>query len=159
MTITAMMSMISASWRDHIPTLPHYLVRDWPTAGITTPLRMIHYLAQASVETMGFTRLREMGDAMYFAHYDGRKDLGNTSKGDGARYCGRGIFQVTGRANYKELGLQLGLNLLDDPELLEEPDLASRSAAQFWRDRGINRFADADNAEMVTRRVNGGLNG
>ena len=89
--------------------------------------------------------------------YAGR--MGNTEPGDGWKYRGRGLFQVTGRANYAACGEALGLDLINQPELLEQPKNACLSAAWFWATNGLNTLADADKFEAITRRINGGLNG
>lgn len=91
----------------------------------------------------------------------GRKNLGNTEPGDGARFIGRGLKQLTGRANYVRCDQALGLKakLLSAPELLERPDLAAESAVWFWTDNKLNAVAATDNLEAVTRVVNGGSNG
>jgi putative chitinase len=132
-------------------TLPRY--------GIDTPLRVAHFVAQAAQETDGFKTLEEYGGASYFRRYDGRADLGNTEPGDGARYHGRGVFQLTGRANYRSVGRSLGVDLEGNPDRAAEPALSVRIACDYWRARGINPLADADDLEGVTRKINGGLNG
>jgi putative chitinase len=71
---------------------------------VTTRLRLCHFLAQAAHETDGFRTLEEYGGPAYFIRYEGRRDLGNTQAGDGVRYHGRGILQLTGRANYHRFG-------------------------------------------------------
>jgi len=89
--------------------------------------------------------------------YAGR--MGNTEPGDGWKYRGRGLFQVTGRANYAACGEALGLGLLKCPELLEEPQHAAMSAAWFWHRAGLNTLADAGDFLLITKRINGGTNG
>ncbi|MCX7289529.1 glycoside hydrolase family 19 protein, partial [Janthinobacterium sp.] len=84
---------------------------------------------------------------------------GNTQVGDGARFKGRGLLQVTGRANYAACGKALGLDLLAQPELLEQAINACRSAGWFWQTKGLNALADAGDQVKVTRRINGGANG
>jgi putative chitinase len=79
--------------------------------------------------------------------------------GDGYLYRGRGLFQVTGRANYARMGHALGIDLEASPELLATPKLASRSAGCFWQSHGLNIYADTGEFEKLTRRINGGLNG
>jgi putative chitinase len=91
--------------------------------------------------------------------YEGREDLGNTVPGDGRKYCGRGLIQITGRANYAKCGEALGLDLINHPELLELPQHAAMSAAWFWKQKGLNDLADRDQFNTITRRINGGLNG
>ena len=85
--------------------------------------------------------------------------MGNTAPGDGWRYRGRGLIQVTGKANYQNAGAALGLDLVGHPELLEQPERAALSAAWFWSASGLNELADAGLFEMITRKINGGLNG
>ena len=91
--------------------------------------------------------------------YESRADLGNVRPGDGVRFRGRGLLQVTGRANYAACGKALGLDLLAQPELLEQTVNACRSAGWFWQTRGLNALADAGDQLKVTRRINGGVNG
>jgi putative chitinase len=130
-----------------------------PTYRITTRLRIAHWLGQAAHETGRFQFLTEVGDAAYFARYDGRKDLGNTQPGDGAKYRGRGLFQITGRANYARYGAKLNLDLIDDPAQAADPGVAVRTACLFWDDHALNALADADDCKAVTQTINGGQNG
>lgn len=141
---------------------------DFLRFGINTPLRMSHFLAQAAHETDGFRTFVERGSGDgpdedpwddYLQRYDGRRDLGNSAPGDGERYRGRGIFQLTGRANYQTYGKRLCIDLLAQPERAAEPDLAVRIACLFWIDRALNAAADRDDLEAITRRINGGING
>ena len=85
--------------------------------------------------------------------------MGNTEQGDGWKYRGRGLIQITGRANYAECAEALGLDLMNHPELLEKPQHACMSAAWFWASRGLNTLADAGKFDAITRRINGGQNG
>lgn len=89
--------------------------------------------------------------------YAGR--MGNTEPGDGWKYRGRGLFQVTGRANYAACGEALGLDLINQPTLLEQPQYAAMSAAWFWSMKDLNTLADKGDFVKITRRINGGLNG
>lgn len=123
---------------------------------INTPLRQQHFLAQVAHESGGFVYVRELASG---ESYEFRKDLGNTEKGDGPRYKGRGLIQITGRANMAACGDALGLDLLSNPGLLEEPIHAARSAGWFWKSRGLNELADKGDLKAITKRVNGGLNG
>lgn len=127
--------------------------------GITTPQRISAFLAQIGHETAGLHYLQELGGEEYFARYDGRKDLGNVQPGDGARYHGRGMIQLTGRANYREVGDALGLHLEEFPEIAASPEVGARIAGFFWRSRGCNELADADRFTAITRKINGGENG
>lgn len=137
------------------PALPIVL----PEFEITTPRRIEHFLAQAAHETAGFSTTEELGGASYFARYDGRADLGNVKPGDGARYHGRGIFQLTGRANYRRIGGLLGLDLEGNPELASDPVVSLRIACLYWNDRKISAMAEEDDLLRVTRAINGGKNG
>lgn len=131
-----------------------------PQAGVTTELRMAHFLAQAAHESAGFTTLVEYwGPTAAQKGYEGREDLGNSRKGDGRRYKGRGIFQLTGRANYRIFGAKLGVDLESNPDLAAAPDIAVRAAFEFWRAKGLNSKADADDIRAITKRINGGTNG
>lgn len=114
------------------------------------------FLAQIAHESGELRYVREIADG---SAYEGREDLGNTEQGDGTRFRGRGLIQITGRANYSECGDALGLDLLREPALLEEPRNATRSAAWFWKSRGLNEVADSGGFEIITRRINGGLTG
>lgn len=118
--------------------------------------RAAHFLAQICHESGCFTYTREIasGEA-----YEGRQDLGNTEPGDGVRFKGRGLIQITGRSNYRQCGEALGVDLIADPKALEEPVLACRSAAWFWSDRGLNTLADNGDARAITKKINGGLTG
>lgn len=85
--------------------------------------------------------------------------MGNTKPGDGPRYKGRGLLQLTGRANYRRFGKLLDLDLEGDPETAADPKISLQIACEYWKDRKINPDCDADNLTAVTRKVNGGLNG
>jgi putative chitinase len=123
---------------------------------ISTRLRVAHFLAQIIHEAAGLRTTEEFASG---AAYEGRKDLGNVNPGDGRRYKGRGLLQLTGRANYKRLGEKLGINLVDEPTLAAEPKLSLKIACEYWTDRKINAACDADDLIAVTKKVNGGLNG
>ena len=104
-------------------------------------------------------RLERQPEAIANCVYADRMGNGPAACGDGWRYRGRGLFQITGRAQYQRCGRALGLPLVEQPELLERPEHAALSAAWFWEDNGLNALADAGDFEAVTRRINGGLNG
>ncbi|WP_336281118.1 glycoside hydrolase family 19 protein [Cronobacter dublinensis] len=89
--------------------------------------------------------------------YGGR--YGNNLNGDGWKYRGRGLKQITFKANYEECGKARGLNLVDSPDLLLQDKYAALSAGWFWKANGCNQFADAGDVNGLTRRINGGLNG
>jgi putative chitinase len=122
--------------------------------------RVAAFIAQIGHESGQLRYVRELwGPTPAQVRYEGRADLGNTQQGDGFKFRGRGLIQITGRANYAECGEALGIDLIGQPELLEQPEWAAKSAAWFWSTRGLNTLADAGDFERITRRINGGLNG
>lgn len=124
--------------------------------GIDTLARQACFLAQIAHESGSLKYTLEIADG---SAYEGRKDLGNTHVGDGKRFKGRGLIQLTGRANYTACGEALGRDLIADPSYLETPMGASRSAAWFWKDRGLNDLADQGAFGSITKKINGGFNG
>jgi putative chitinase len=127
---------------------------------INTPARQAAFLAQIVHESGFFRFLVELwGPTAAQARYETRYDLGNVAPGDGYKYRGRGLIQLTGRGNYQRCGAALGVDLIAQPELLGEPGLACRSAGWFWQTHGCNELADAGAFERLTKRINGGLNG
>lgn len=126
---------------------------------INTPLRRVHFLAQIGHES-GELRFRE--EIASGAAYENRADLGNTQPGDGRRFKGRGLIQLTGRANYSAYGRAIGreAEILANPDLIEsDPLLCVDVAGWFWNRHKLNSYADADDLATITRRINGGLNG
>jgi putative chitinase len=91
--------------------------------------------------------------------YGGRADLGNTEDGDGFKFHGRGIFQITGRSNYKVCSDAIRQPLLDHPELLLEPKNACMSAGWFWNKKGLNALCELEDWSTITKRINGGVLG
>ncbi|OJW77968.1 hypothetical protein [Thiobacillus sp. 65-1402] len=128
---------------------------------ITSPARQAAFLAQVAHESGSLRYVEEIASGRA---YEGRADLGNVHPGDGVRFKGRGLIQITGRANYRACSLALhgDERLLDHPEMLAGVVDACRSAAWFWHSRHLNDLADAaddDAFRRITRRVNGGYNG
>lgn len=123
---------------------------------IATIKRIAHFMGQVTHECAGFSTTEEFASGKA---YEGRKDLGNINPGDGIRYKGRGLIQLTGRHNYQTIGDKLGLPLEDTPELAAEPVNALKIACEYWNSRSINKVADLDDIIKVTKLVNGGLNG
>lgn len=150
-------------------SIPLARAQKWATAlteamaegRIDTRLRIAAFLAQIGHESGSLVYSKELGGPSYFAKYDGRKDLGNTHPGDGARFAGRGLIQVTGRHNYAKASQAIfgDDRLLTTPELLEQPEWAAKSAAWYWNNRNLNALADADRFTDLTRAINGGTNG
>ncbi len=153
---------------------------------INTPLRQAAFIAQTAHESIGYTATKENLNysaaaltatwptrfqpevaAMYARQpekianraYGGRLGNGDEASGDGWRYRGRGIIQITGKSNYRECGAGLGLNLVATPELLEEQSNAFRSGAWFWDSRTLSPLADVGDFLAITKKINGGTNG
>ncbi|NSX15969.1 glycoside hydrolase family 19 protein [Cupriavidus taiwanensis] len=132
----------------------------WREFEISTPARQAAWIAQVGHESGGFVFTRELwGPTVAQQRYEGRLDLGNTQPGDGKRFMGRGLIQVTGRGNYRVCGAALGVDLEANPALLQADALAARSAGWFWQWKGLNALADAGDFLALTRRINGGTNG
>jgi putative chitinase len=127
---------------------------------IDTPARVAMWLAQIAHESAELRLVTEIADG---TQYEGRADLGNTTRGDGRRYRGRGLIQITGRANYAACSRALAgadMLLLEHPQLLaDDPLLAARSAGWYWRSRDLNGYADRGDITGCTRVINGGRNG
>ena len=164
--------------------LPH-LTAAMLKHGIDTPTRAAHFLAQVSVESGRLSRLEEnlnysadrlrvvwpsrfkthaeatryAGNPQALANkvYGGR--MGNVGPDDGWRYRGRGLKQLTGLANYRAYAQASGLDCVEHPELLLEPQHAADSAAWFWASHGCSTLADAGDVRGLTARINGGYNG
>jgi len=127
---------------------------------IVGTLRVAAFIAQVGHESGQLRYVREIwGPTAQQLGYEGRADLGNTAKGDGSKYRGRGLIQITGRVNYAACGEALGLDLVNQPALLEQPQYAAMSAAWFWSTRGLNTLSDQNEFAKITRLINGGLTG
>ena len=152
---------------------------------ISTPKRQAYFIGQCMHESGGFKQLKE--NLNYSAKglmatwpsrfpdidtaekyernpekiankvYSGR--MGNTEDGDGAKYIGRGLIQLTGKENYANCGNAIGVDLVANPDLLSTPKYAALSAGWFWNRKGLNALADADDIDTITKRINGGLIG
>jgi putative chitinase len=121
--------------------------------------QIAHFLAQTGHETSSFAKLREIwGPTAAQSGYEGRTDLGNTEKGDGFKFRGRGLIHITGRYNYKQLSKTLFDNdtLLTSPESLEKPPYAVAAGFWFWDEK---KLATYDSVQQITYRVNAGTNG
>ncbi len=155
---------------------------------LTTPGRVRHFMAQCAHETGGFARLVESmaySDPArldrLFSAVNGRQDAieliakgpeaianrvyarrngnGVESTGDGWRYRGRGFLQITGRGNYRQIGNIIGMNLVSRPQVLADPAAAAAAAVIYWREKGLNAAADADDIRAVTAGINPALAG
>lgn len=130
---------------------------------IDTPLRVAHFLAQACCETFQFTSMTEhpaYGGKEYDKGTRVGAMLGNTQSGDGPRYIGRGMLDLTGRHNYRRIGRRIHVDLEDNPTLVATDfSIAVRTACEYWKLRGLNYQADQDQFETITLAINGGMNG
>lgn len=127
---------------------------------IVSPKRQAAFLAQIGHESGRLRYTSEIwGPTTAQARYEGRADLGNKLNGDGFRFRGRGLLQITGRSNYSRLSQRLGVDFVSQPELLAEYKWAALSAADYWGAHGLNAIADSGDFKLLTRRINGGLNG
>jgi predicted chitinase len=122
--------------------------------------RISHFLGQAAIESAYFRTTTEYGDGK---KYNGRRDLGNTQPGDGPRFKGRGLIQLTGRSNYAQVGKLVGQDLVSNPASVAAFPLALTVSGIYWRTRAVdgnknvhlNDAADQDDVQKVTRNVNG----
>lgn len=129
---------------------------------INTKLRWIHFLSQIAHESGELKYTHELGKESYFKKYEtGRlgRMLGNTQKGDGAKYKGRGFIQLTGRSNYAQFAKDSGVDVINRPDEVETAQLCVEVSAWYWDKRGCNEEADTDDLTKVTKKVNGGTNG
>lgn len=123
---------------------------------INNRLRIAHFLAQCCHESDGFCTTVEYASG---SEYEGRRDLGNVNPGDGVRYKGRGILQITGRANYRTYGDAIQVDLIDAPPKAADPMTSLLTACEYWKRHNLNNAADNDDLVTITRRINGGVNG
>ncbi|MDR6159639.1 putative chitinase [Chryseobacterium sp. SLBN-27] len=146
---------------------------------INTPSRILNFLAQLGHESGGLFYTEELASG---SAYEGRKDLGNIQKGDGVKFKGRGLIQITGRANYKAASLALGTDFITNPTFLGGKNVtkcndiqlknAAESAGWFWSSRNLNALADQIDItknidtgnnlvvfKKITKTINGGYNG
>ena len=158
MTVTATQLRKIAPKAKNAEALAASITKWAPTFGITSRLRMAHFLAQCAHETMGFVLMTELASGKA---YEWNAKLGNTQKGDGVRFKGRGLLQLTGRANYQAYARSkfcVG-DLMAHPDWLAQLPGAVKSAMWYWWSRNLNELADRDDVTTITRKINGGLNG
>nr|WP_264857976.1 glycoside hydrolase family 19 protein [Burkholderia cenocepacia] len=126
---------------------------------IDSPARQAAFLAQCGHETGGFQWLREIwgptpAQRAYEPPAAKASELGNTQPGDGFRYRGGGLVQITGRYNYRVMGQKIGVPLEDKPEQIVQPSVAAEASAQFWADHALSAFADAGDFLSISRAIN-----
>lgn len=124
----------------------------------TNPLIVAGVLATVAVECH-FKSITEHGAVAYFKRYEGRKDLGNTLPGDGYRYRGRGLIQLTGRFNYEKFGKLLNIDLLNNPDFALDVRIASKVMAHYLKLHGVDVWSSRGHWLKVRKLVNGGTNG
>ena len=140
-----------------------------PSYKVNTKLRVAAFLAQIAHETGNFKWLTELGRVSYFNKYEpgtkiGRR-LGNSKRGDGAKFRGRGLIQLTGRYNYTKFNKYLRQKKFDPVNVIRHPKVVSRlpyaliAALWYWKVKGLNKYADNGDFRTLTKRINGGLNG
>jgi putative chitinase len=132
--------------------------------GIDTMLRTAAFIAQLAHESGEFRYMEEIwGPTDAQRRYEPISTLaarlGNIQAGDGKRFKGRGPIQITGRANYLRYGELLGHDLVLEPELAAQPEVAFSIAGLFWASNGLNEKADIQDFVGITKRINGGTNG
>ncbi len=155
-TLGALMQFAARRTSQGIRSLALSMAPQFAAHEISNRLRIIHAVAQACHESGYFKTLYEYGGPGYCARYDGRADLGNTQPGDGFRFRGRGIVQITGRDNYTRYGKRLGIDLIASPDKAAEPDIAAAIFALYWTDKGLNAYADKDDGRAISRAINRG---
>lgn len=151
-----MPNVTAARIETYLPLLNKYMAE----FEINTRLRVCHYLAQIAHESGELRYTEELGKKAYFDKYDTgtlAKQLGNTQAkdGDGYKYRGRGLIQLTGHSNYEDYKKYCGFDVVKDPDLLAKPLGATRSSCWFWKTRGLNELADADDIIKITEKING----
>lgn len=138
----------------YLPWFNYFL----PFYDIDTLPRMAAFLAQIGHESVQLTYTKEIASGKA---YEGREDLGNIHSGDGVRFKGRGLIQITGRTNYELLSKDLDVDFIEHPELLSEPQYAVACACWFWDKRKLNNWATLKEEDFrkITKLINGGYNG
>jgi putative chitinase len=159
-----------------------------PEYEINTPQRVAAFIAQCAHESGGFKFLKEnlnykaaslrkvfpkyFPDDAIAARYAGKGEMianrvyasrmgnGDEASGDGYRYCGRGLIQLTGKQNYTFFAASVGIEDMEEcVEYLGTFEGAIQSACYFWESTGLNKEADAGDIKTMTRKINGGYIG
>ena len=133
-----------------------YILNTFIKYDIDTKARQCHFLAQVCHETQGLTTFKEETEGL---KYEFRHDLGNVEEGQGIKYIGRGALMCTGYYNYNKVSEVFKIDLISNPELLEHPKLAFKFAGWYWKYNKLNALADLNKLDLITKKINGGLNG
>jgi|TARA_R110000822_G_scaffold7154_2_gene29429 putative chitinase len=167
--MTQLVKIVDRPANDNMVSFIGGLAAGGQLAGLNNaPHRLAQYVAQVAHETARFRYDREVWDGKGAqARYDTRTDLGNTPErdGDGFKYRGRTGIQITGKANYQQFTDWARRLDPSSPDFVADPDAANTDPWEglgpiwYWDSRSLNRHADTGNNEMITRRINGGLNG
>lgn len=158
MTLAQLSAIYTQARAERVARFYPYMDEFMRGFAIVGPKREAAFLATIAVESLELTYTREIwGPTQAQEGYEGRRDLGNTEPGDGKRFKGRGLIQITGRANYAEASKVLGVDYVGNPFLMESAEEATRTACWWWQEHGCNELADIPDFKAVTRRVNGGL--
>lgn len=151
---------------DNLVSVHEGLVRRGKASGLNHPVRLSAFMAQLEHESAGFRYDQEIwGPTATQKRYEGRKDLGNTQPGDGAKFKGHGPLQITGRYNTGKFmewcKAEFGScpDFLDNPELINTDPWEGISAVWYWETHQLNEYADANHFIALTKRINGGTNG
>jgi predicted chitinase len=149
--------------------LAHFIAQVLHESGaLTITEESLFYTHAERIRDVWPTRFKTVADAEPYARnpeklanfvYGNRKDIGNDQPGDGFRFIGRGLIQITGRDSYARFGKKLGADLLTDPKLAFSQQWCLPLAAEEWTEKGCNALADADDVRGVTRKINGGTIG
>ncbi|MCP5106791.1 MAG: hypothetical protein GY950_25635 [bacterium] len=188
MTSAQLKEIMPGATNENIEKYLGPLNREMPKFGIDTPLRKAHFLAQVAHESGSFRysseNLNYSADALrrvfgkYFPTdelaaqyarkpekiasrvYGNRMGNGDEASGDGWKYRGRGLIQLTGHDNYTRCGKAIGLNLEEDPgQVAENPEVSVAVVCWYWESNNLNHYADQDDVKKVTKRINGGYIG
>jgi putative chitinase len=155
---TALTPLIKAT--EHIEEILENFYTFFPKYEINTAKRIAAFIAQAAHETGGFKSFIEVGDKSYFDKYEPHtplgKKLGNTESGDGYKYRGRGIFQLTGRWNYKHYSELMNMDLINNPDNASKPGIACHIACEYWKQNNLNSLADKEDMRAITKHIEGG---
>lgn len=156
MTIQQFKNALPYATTTNIEKFYQPLVETFNRFEINTPVRQAAFLAQIAHESSSLKFVREIANG---EAYEGRKDLGNTEPGDGPKYKGRGLIQLTGRANYEAASKYFNTDFVKFPKLVERPEYATAVSGWFWWKHKLNSLADTQEIRRITKIINGGYNG
>lgn len=156
LTAEQLMKIAPNASKERLKLLTPALNQTFAKYQINTPLRIAHFIAQVAHESDCFNAMEEYASG---EDYEWRDDLGNTQPGDGKRFKGRGLMQLTGRTNYADFSKAMGKDFIAQPELVGQPPYTVLVAGWYWDTRKLNGDADNDDVKTITKIINGGYNG